>query len=595
MRQRESFASTNGTLMFPNYRLLVIWFATVGFISRQSSLYFYSLPFRDAPKLQDEWFSDPDAVRTRVGLVEENPETRRKESVCNICFDTFPLEEMAAARCKHYFCKTCWQGYVHSAVESGPSCLDLRCPEPSCKAVAPTALVVECCDESHAKKYREFSLRSFVDDNKRFAWCTAPGCTNAVEALVEAPREPLDIHCSCGNAFCFTCKEEAHRPVDCDTVRRWMVKNSAESENMTWILANTKPCPKCTRPIEKNQGCMHMTCSQCRHEFCWLCSGPWSEHGERTGGYYNCNTYKKKEEAGTIDEAEEQRQHARASLERYMHYWQRWAEHDKARRTAIKQMDQWESELLETLSERTSTPVSQLRFVLDAWKEVVSCRRVLKWTYAVGYYSFDEPERGANQADKDLLNAHKEFFEFTQQEAENALERMNHKVEKQLQAFIREDGNAPIDPTVWATFREELIGLTDVTRIQFAKLVDFLEKGLDEGLAEFRGATNPWASSSGQEPNEEEEEENANAASGSGGAGPSRRPAAQPLSPPGEQGGGGGAAARRSTRLSKKQRGSGDDEAGGSEGKVWMCETCTFVNEFGSKRCEMCQLAKKKT
>ncbi len=537
--------------------------------------------FRDAPKLQDEWFSDPDAVRTRVGLVEENPETRRKESTCNICFDTFPLDKMAAARCKHYFCKTCWQGYVHSAIESGPSCLDLRCPEPGCKAVAPTALVLDSCDESHAKKYHEFSLRSFVDDNKKLAWCTAPGCTNAAEALVEAPREPLDVHCSCGNAFCFTCKEEAHRPVDCDTVRRWMVKNSAESENMTWILANTKPCPKCTRPIEKNQGCMHMTCSQCRHEFCWLCTGPWSEHGERTGGYYNCNTYKKKKEAGNIDEAEEQRAHARASLERYMHYWQRWAEHDKARRTALKQMDQWENELLETLSERTATPVSQLRFVLDAWKEVVSCRRVLKWTYSVGYYSFDEPETGATQADKDLLNAHKEFFEFTQQEAENALERMNHKVEKQLQTFVRDGGSSTaIDPTAWATFREELIGLTDVTRTQFAKLVDFLEKGLDEGLAEFRG--DPSLSQQ-----QKQQEDDSNKASGSG-AGPSRRPASQPLSP--AEGGG---PARRSSRLSKKQRGVSEED--GNEDKLWMCETCTFVNENGSKRCEMCQLARKNT
>jgi len=27
----------------------------------------------------------------------------------------------------------------------------------------------------------------------------------------------------------------------------WLqIKNSAESENLNWILANTKPCPKCT-------------------------------------------------------------------------------------------------------------------------------------------------------------------------------------------------------------------------------------------------------------------------------------------------------------------------------------------------------------
>ena len=27
----------------------------------------------------------------------------------------------------------------------------------------------------------------------------------------------------------------------------------------------------------------------CRFEFCWLCQGSWAEHGERTGGFYNCN------------------------------------------------------------------------------------------------------------------------------------------------------------------------------------------------------------------------------------------------------------------------------------------------------------------
>ena len=77
--------------------------------------------------------------------------------------------------------------------------------------------------------------------------------------------------------------------VTCETVHKWILKNSAESENLNWILAHTKQCPKCKRPIEKNQGCMHMTCSQCRFEFCWLCQGSWAEHGERTGGFYACN------------------------------------------------------------------------------------------------------------------------------------------------------------------------------------------------------------------------------------------------------------------------------------------------------------------
>lgn len=30
------------------------------------------------------------------------------------------------------------------------------------------------------------------------------------------------------------CTEETHRPVDCGTVSKWILKNSAESENMNW-------------------------------------------------------------------------------------------------------------------------------------------------------------------------------------------------------------------------------------------------------------------------------------------------------------------------------------------------------------------------
>ncbi|KAI4298879.1 hypothetical protein L6164_032393 [Bauhinia variegata] len=57
-------------------------------------------------------------------------------------------------------------------------------------------------------------------------------------------------------------------------------------------LLNSKPCPKCKRPMEKNQ-----------------------DHGERTGGFYACNRYEAAE-LGVCDEAERRREMAKNSLER---------------------------------------------------------------------------------------------------------------------------------------------------------------------------------------------------------------------------------------------------------------------------------------
>ena len=62
-----------------------------------------------------------------------------------------------------------------------------------------------------------------------------------------------------------------------------------------WISANTKRCPKCTAPIEKNEGCNHMTCRKCRHEFCWICMQPWSLHDASTGGFFQCNRFREQE------------------------------------------------------------------------------------------------------------------------------------------------------------------------------------------------------------------------------------------------------------------------------------------------------------
>lgn len=429
-------------------------------------------------KVNDEWFANEEKVRAEVGLLEKPVVVVRqyeKELLCGICFDFFPRSRMKAAACGHHFCNACWIGYIHTSVNDGPGCLTLRCPDPSCSAAVGEDMVLSLVSDEDRIKYTRYLLRSYVEDNRKTKWCPAPGCEYGVDFVMGSG--PYDVTCKCTHNFCWNCCEEAHRPVDCETVEKWILKNSAESENMNWILANSKPCPKCKRPIEKNQGCMHITCTPpCKFEFCWLCLGAWSEHGERTGGFYACNRYETAKQEGVYDESERRREMAKNSLERYTHYYERWATNESSRAKALLDLQQMQAVQIEKLSDRQCQPVSQLKFVTEAWLQIVECRRVLKWTYAYGYYL---PEHE---------HAKRQFFEYLQGEAESGLERLHQCAEKELQGYI--DGDSPAKD--FNDFRTKLAGLTSVTRNYFENLVQALENGLSDvnnGQAGVKGSS----------------------------------------------------------------------------------------------------------
>jgi len=443
----------------------------------------------DENRLNDEWFSEEDKVRDKVGLLLEDRDKASGEgtstsaqgavdpSLCGICFENFPEDDMFAMECGHGFCRSCWNSYSQTAIDEGPSCLQLRCIQPSCnKLVTEDVMLSLVQDAARRDKYKQFWLRSFVEESRKLKWCTAPGCSMVLKCFdCPASDTPLDVRCDCGHLFCFTCGEETHRPATCSMREKWIIKNSAESENLNWILANSKPCPKCKRPIEKNYGCMHMTCAVCKHEFCWLCLGPWSEHGERTGGFYSCNKYKSKDKSRGADR--KRRDFARASLERYMHYFERWNANKASCSKARETLDRFRGleDLLTQVSTNTRTPMSQLAFIPEACKQVIECRKTLMWTYTYGYYNFDK-EKAGNM---------KEFFEFLQGDAEYSLELLHNCVEVDLHKFVDAENCGDVSKGEFNEFRSKLTGLTKVTRDYFEKLVFELENGLEEIKARY--------------------------------------------------------------------------------------------------------------
>ncbi|KAL4609825.1 hypothetical protein ACB092_08G008800 [Castanea dentata] len=483
-------------------------------------------------KVHDEWFADEEKVRRAVGLLEkpviEYPNAR--ELTCGICFETYPCDRIHTAACGHPFCSSCWAGYISTAINDGPGCLMLRCPDPSCGAAVGQDMINVLASDEDKEKYSRYFIRSYIEDNRKTKWCPAPGCDYAVDFIVGSGS--YDVTCRCSYSFCWNCTEEAHRPVDCGTVAKWILKNSAESENMNWILANSKPCPKCKRPIEKNQGCMHITCTPpCKFEFCWLCLGAWSDHGERTGGFYACNRYETAKQEGVYDEAEKRREMAKNSLERYTHYYERWATNQSSRQKALADLQQMQTVHLEKLSDIQCQPESQLKFITEAWLQIVECRRVLKWTYAYGYY-LSEHE-----------HAKRQFFEYLQGEAESGLERLHQCAEKELQVYLNAEGPSKD----FNEFRTKLAGLTSVTRNYFENLVRALENGLSD--VDSHGACSRTTSSK------------------SLGGGSSK--------------GRGGRGKGTTSKSSSSSRNIDDSSH-------WSCEHCTFANVKSATICQMC-------
>ncbi|KAJ7162284.1 RING-5 domain-containing protein [Mycena filopes] len=410
--------------------------------------------------------------------------------VCPICFDDTPGVTAPALDCGHAACGACWGAYVRTKIrdEGESTC---RCMAEGCALVAPDAFVKQVLlasseDDSMGAeagegaatyaRFQELLVRHFVACTSHLKFCPHPGCTNTVSCPGAAGRSVLTTivpTVSCGargvvsnistsstiapsapasvasgkkpisrnnsmsasqeltrgkeHKFCFGCPIDSdHRPVVCGVASLWLKKCRDDSETANWIKSNTKECAKCMSTIEKNGGCNHMTCKKCKHEFCWVCMGPWSEHGT---AWYSCNRY---EEKAGID-ARDSQSKSRASLERYLHYYNRWANHEQSAKLALDLFAKTEKKM-EEMQVTSALTWIEVQFMKKAVEEVDKCRMTLKWTYAMAYYL-------AKGNQKDL-------FEDNQRDLEKAVEDLSELLE------------SPIEPENIPTLRQKVTDKT---------------------------------------------------------------------------------------------------------------------------------------
>ncbi|KAH6563825.1 hypothetical protein BSLG_006131 [Batrachochytrium salamandrivorans] len=417
-------------------------------------------------RLIESYMDDSSAVTAAAGVAligdEEEGTAVPRVSVpitiagfeCDICCNDDPALMSFALSCCHRFCVGCYRQYLSQKIAEEGECRRIRCPAAGCTIIVNEQIIESIVLPVIYQKYRNLLMRTYVDDSIYLRWCPAPNCEFAIECKVRQDqlKEVVPaVTCRCGHTFCFGCGLANHQPCICYIVRFWIKKCEDDSETSNWISAHTKECIKCSTIIEKAGGCNHMTCRKCKHEFCWVCMGPWSEHGT---SWYSCNRF---EEKGSVD-ARDAQTRSRVALERYLHYYNRYANHDQSAKLDREMYEKMEKKM-NHMQDSSELSWIEVQFLNKAVEVLQLSRMTLKWTYCFAYYLVRD---NATQ-----------LFEDNQSDLEMAVEALSEMIEQ------------PIDPATVSKTKQLVLDKMSYVSSRREILLADTSKGLLEGRWKF--------------------------------------------------------------------------------------------------------------
>ncbi|KAF9237733.1 hypothetical protein BU15DRAFT_88587 [Melanogaster broomeanus] len=197
------------------------------------------------------------------------------DQTCPICYDTVSSAPHQLG-CGHVYCVACLRHFLSSASESDQLPLTCLGDEARCRVPIPIPTIQQFLPPAPFNRLLEAAFDSYVSKHpEEFKFCKTPDCTQIYRS--GRAREPAKaLHCpSCFAAVCNACNEDAHEGMTCQESR--LHRDPAEQDrlNDAWIASQggrVKKCPRCSVPIEKTEGCNHMTC-RCGAHICWRCMG----------------------------------------------------------------------------------------------------------------------------------------------------------------------------------------------------------------------------------------------------------------------------------------------------------------------------------
>ncbi|GMH17519.1 hypothetical protein Nepgr_019360 [Nepenthes gracilis] len=360
-----------------------------------------------------------------VSVVEHRDPCSSSSSLsCGVCIEDKSADEFTIMDCGHYFCNNCWTEHFIVQIREGQS-RRIRCMEHKCSSICDEAKIrnlVTARDSDLAEKFDRFLLESYIDDNKRVKWCpSVPHCGNAIRVEDD---EFCEVECACGEQFCFSCSYEAHSPCSCLMWEFWAKKCQDESETVNWITVNTKPCPKCHKPVEKNGGCNLVMCV-CGQSFCWICGGATGrEHTWTSIAGHSCGRYKEDHVSKT--------ERAKRELWRYVHYHNRYKAHTDSYKLEAKLKETIQRKISK-LEEKEST-FKDFSWVTNGLYRLFRSRRVLSYSYPFAYYMFGD-DLFKNEMTKKDKEIKQNLFEDQQQQLEANVEKLSMCLEEPFDGF----------------------------------------------------------------------------------------------------------------------------------------------------------------
>lgn len=196
---------------------------------------------------------------------------------CTICLDDKPQADFCTLPCGHQYCTECLNKQLDVAIKAHDSS-SLFCPNPKCKRIFDNATLAKITtDKTKITAIDKIQLYESIAKDPNAKHCPTPECKYA---FINENKIPVKTQCpECNAEYCSQCLSKHAMSISCENAKN-------DTANEQWKKQNTKACPQCKVAIEKNEGCLHMTCKQCKHEFCWQCLRPYKEKGH---GPYNCS------------------------------------------------------------------------------------------------------------------------------------------------------------------------------------------------------------------------------------------------------------------------------------------------------------------